>query len=266
MIRTRISVKVWTEWLRYIRAQKKKHLRFFPLTPFFYGKCILWDSVLKEKINFEIRDEIDIQIVKHLFLHEGYLIQHPNMNNLVTRYNKIIEKNRTPLIIDCGSNRGFTINYFLRLFPHSRIIAVEPDNKNVELAKRNNSHGDIVFLKACIGSESGRATITDPNQGHWAFRTKVCQQGDLPVITINQLLEESDDLLPLLIKIDIEGFEENLFSCNTEWFDRFPLLIIELHDWMLPGKSTSRPFLSEMGKRNRDFIIHGENVFSFSNL
>lgn len=265
MSRGRLSFKVWMEWLRYLRSQKRNKLRFFPLSPFFYGKFVLWDSALKEKVNLEINDEIDIQIIKQLFLHEDYLIRHPNMDALLNRYNEIIKKKERPLIIDCGSNRGFTTSFFLKLFPLAKIIAVEPDTKNIELAKYNNQQGDIVFLKACIGSQSGWAQIIDPNQGHWAFRTEICQNGEIPVITVNQLLEDSRDFVPLLIKIDIEGFEDNLFSCNTDWIDRFPLLIIELHDWMLPGKSTSRPFLSEMGKRNRDFIFYGENVFSFFN-
>ena len=39
----------------------------------------------------------------------------------------------------------------------------------------------------------------------------------------------------LLIKIDIEGFEENLFSKNFEWIDE-KIIIIELHDWILKKK------------------------------
>ena len=39
-----------------------------------------------------------------------------------------------------------------------------------------------------------------------------------------------------LIKIDIEGGESELFEKNIEWIEKFPLIIIELHDWMLPLK------------------------------
>ena len=42
---------------------------------------------------------------------------------------------------------------------------------------------------------------------------------------------------------DIEGFEKDLFSQNTEWVQLFPLLIIELHDWMLPREANSEIFL-----------------------
>ncbi|MFL6694040.1 MAG: FkbM family methyltransferase, partial [Ramlibacter sp.] len=66
-------------------------------------------------------------------------------------------------------------------------------------------------------------------------------------------------------KIDIEGFEANLFSANCEWIDLFPLLIIELHDWLLPRQGNSRAFLREIAQRDRDFVFRGENVFSISN-
>ena len=69
---------------------------------------------------------------------------------------------------------------------------------------------------------------------------------------------------PFIAKIDIEGFEDDLFSKNTAWIDRFPLLIIELHDWMLPWKSTWRNVLSAVSGLNRDFIYISENVFSVS--
>jgi hypothetical protein len=51
----------------------------------------------------------------------------------------------------------------------------------------------------------------------------------------------------------------------TSWIDRFPLLVIELHDWLLPGQSTSRNFLREIALRDRDFVYRGENIFSIAN-
>lgn len=70
---------------------------------------------------------------------------------------------------------------------------------------------------------------------------------------------------PYIAKIDIEGGEEALFSCDTEWVDRFPLLIIELHDWLLPRSGSSRNFLSCVARRDRDFVYLGENVFPIRN-
>ncbi len=49
------------------------------------------------------------------------------------------------------------------------------------------------------------------------------------------------------IKIDIAGFEEDLFSKCTEWIDAFPVLMVELHDGMLPGEALLAQF-SEGGR------------------
>ena len=65
--------------------------------------------------------------------------------------------------------------------------------------------------------------------------------------------------------MDIEGFEQDVFSGGTEWLDRFYVAVIELHDWMLPRKASSRPFLSAVAAHDRDFLFRGENVFSIPN-
>ena len=37
------------------------------------------------------------------------------------------------------------------------------------------------------------------------------------------------------------------------------------HDWLLPKQQNSGNFLRQISSRNRDFVFHGENVFSISN-
>ena len=68
-----------------------------------------------------------------------------------------------------------------------------------------------------------------------------------------------------MCKIDIEGGEADLFSNNDAWVDRFPLIVIELHDWLLPGTGSSRNFLRAIAGRNFDVVFRGENLFCFNN-
>jgi hypothetical protein len=67
------------------------------------------------------------------------------------------------------------------------------------------------------------------------------------------------------VKIDIEGAEAELFSANTEWVDQTPLIIIELHDWLLSRQGISRNFLRCVSSLDRDFVHIGENIFSVKN-
>ena len=85
-------------------------------------------------------------------------------------------------------------------------------------------------------------------------------------ITVNEIYaSRSQDCSPFIVKIDIEGGESALFSTNTEWVATTPLIIIELHDWLLPGKAASRSFLQCIAGQDRDFVYIGENIFSIDN-
>jgi hypothetical protein len=63
-----------------------------------------------------------------------------------------------------------------------------------------------------------------------------------------------------IIKIDIEGFEKDLFSSETSWLSEATVVIIELHDWMLPGQYNSLPFQKAMLPVNSEVLISGENL------
>ena len=69
----------------------------------------------------------------------------------------------------------------------------------------------------------------------------------------------------MLVKVDIEGAESDLFADNTEWVARTPLLIIELHDWLMPKGRTSQSFLQCIAKHDRDIVYRGEDIYSIAN-
>ena len=63
-----------------------------------------------------------------------------------------------------------------------------------------------------------------------------------------------------LVKIDIEGFEEDLFSKNTEWLMDTKAVIIEPHDWMFPGRYSSQSFQAAIAGEQFELLIRGENL------
>jgi hypothetical protein len=65
---------------------------------------------------------------------------------------------------------------------------------------------------------------------------------------------------PFIVKIDIEGFEKDLFASNTAWIERCYAVIIEPHDWMLPGEMSSRTFQQAMAQHPFELYMRGENI------
>ena len=83
-------------------------------------------------------------------------------------------------------------------------------------------------------------------------------------MTVKDVIKDfsSKKYSPFLIKIDIEGGEENLFNNNTEWINNFEVIIIELHDQDFPEKTVSKNFFKSQIFYNRKFFILNENILS----
>ena len=171
---------------------------------------------------------------------------------------------KTPLIVDCGSNVGLSLLYFSLQYPHAKVIGVEPDAGNfAKSVALTRQHPSVQVINAGIASAEGSAALVNTGKGNDAFRTEVSQAGGVRLVSVEGILRQQEDaIFPFLIKIDIEGFEQNLFEKNVGWIDRFPVLVIELHDWLFPGQARSRNFLKAIAGLDRDFVHHGENFVS----
>jgi FkbM family methyltransferase len=183
-------------------------------------------------------------------------------------YDAIVGSGRSPLVLDAGANIGASVVYFALVFPQAHIVALEPAADNFELLEANASGLDVDARRAAIGSTPGVTTLVDPGEGAWGYRTVAGAEGErVPVVGASALVAEklAQGYEPFVAKIDIEGGEAELFSRDTDWVERFPLLIIELHDWLLPRGRTSHAFLRCIAALDRDFVQLGENVFSIAN-
>lgn len=66
--------------------------------------------------------------------------------------------------------------------------------------------------------------------------------------------------VPFIAKVDIEGFEEDLFSENLDWLKEIFVLFIEPHDWLMSGRRTSRNFQRALAQHDFQILIRGENL------
>jgi FkbM family methyltransferase len=153
------------------------------------------------------------------------------------------------------------------MFPEAIIIGVEPAEQNVAILLQNSLPAPSTVVIGALSSSQGRARVVDPTQQHWAYRTQPAEPdhpGAVQCITINGLFKASAQAVPFIVKLDIEGAESDVFSANTEWVSRTPVIITELHDWLIPGSGdTYRACIAPL---DRDEFKLGENVVSVSRI
>jgi FkbM family methyltransferase len=176
-----------------------------------------------------------------------------------------------PLIVDAGANIGASSVYFSLNFPDAVVVSVEPEPANFQLLARNASGLPIEPQLAAVASERGRMKVVDPGELYWGYRTVAVAEGEpsegleVPSHRMNDIYANfASQCFPFIAKIDIEGGEGDLFSANTEWVARTPILIVELHDWLLPKQGASAGFLRSIAGLDRDFMHYGENIFSIA--
>lgn len=242
--------------------------RYVFLAPPIFRCQTLYDRTQKRLMRLRIRDFVDFSVLEQIYWTEDYDLQRlARWLDIRKFYEKVLKDGKTPWILDCGGNIGLAARYFSETYEQAEILCVEPYADNLALARINNPSPRVKFLEAAVGREKGLATILDPGQGGNAFQIVASPTGRVVMANIQELLAEHSlaHHVPFVIKIDIEGSEEQLFAGHHEWIDLFPVLIIELHDWMLPRRKTSKNFLQAMAGRDRDFVYCGENIFSISN-
>ena len=205
--------------------------------------------------------ETDLNVIRQIYFENGYdLSKFPQGNRIQEYYKNILSRNKSPIVIDAGANIGVASRYFATKFAEARIFAIEPDPKTVAICRLNTemlSHVEV--CEAAIGSESGNVAV-ESFEGHaWATRTHRSNEG-LEVLTVPNLVSRVPQGELFIVKVDIEGFESDLFLSNTEWIDDAYVIIVEPHDWMFPGKGTSQALQQAMSSRGRDLLVSGENL------
>jgi FkbM family methyltransferase len=195
----------------------------------------------------------------------------PHRESVLQVYHDMCASDRAPLILDMGANIGLASAYYRHQFPKAIIQAVEPEPGNFALLQGNlgkDSKTQLVY--AAVAGVSGRVRIANPDSSQWGFRTETVQNSDVGIASysVPDLIEMASaefPCQPFIAKIDIEGFEKDLFAADGLWIDSFFMIVVELHDWMLLHKANSLPVLQALAQRDRDFVIHGENIISISN-
>ena len=204
----------------------------------------------------------DITVFRQIFRQGEYdLRPFAQWSSIQMRYREILQAGRRPLIIDAGANNGASAMWFAHQFDRAKVIAVEPEPASAQLCEQNTRRFGVEVIAAAIGSEPGSVGLINQDQDSYMVATERTSDGDVAVCTMADIIRRNSSECELfLVKIDIEGFESDLFASHTDWVRDAKVIIIEPHDWLYPGRRTSRNFQRVLADHDFDLLISGENL------
>jgi FkbM family methyltransferase len=140
-------------------------------------------------------------------------------------------------IVDAGANVGYTTAYYASEYPNARILAVEMDQANYELALFNtDSFGDRCrVVHAAVWDRDGRVDYQGTEQQ--GYRVSACddvgtgqaQARTVESRTLSSLFDEYRVDEVDFLKMDIEGAEAVVLRDRQDWLARVRCLKIEFH-------------------------------------
>ena len=205
----------------------------------------------------------DLRVLRQIFRRQDYdLTKFKQHERLLGRYDEAIAKGATPVIIDAGANIGAASAWFAQKFPRAKIVSVEPDPGNAQLCRANTAHlENVEVVEAAIGAEAGSVSLVSEDGQGWGIQTRLSDTGTVAVVTVRDLLSRFQQPIELLlVKIDIEGFEAELFAANTDWVQQTFAVVVELHDYQLPGRYSSMTLQRALCQGDFEMVISGENL------
>ncbi len=167
-------------------------------------------------------------------------------------------------ILDLGANIGVASVYYREKYPKAEIVAVECEKSNFQVLEQNVEHLRVRTIQAGIWNRQCRLKIETATEEKDAFQcveTGEKGQGTFEGVDIDTLINQYHMQGCIMIKMDIEGAEKNIFEHfeDAKWPDMIQTMIIEIHEWMYEG--LTKDIVSKMkargfkGRRDKDVVI-----------
>jgi FkbM family methyltransferase len=192
----------------------------------------------------------------------------PQTKDFVARHDRLVAAGQVPIIIDGGANVGLAAIGFARDYPQAKVLAVEPDEDNFRVLGQNAKAAgtSITPVLGAISAHAGYSRVIERERGSAGFRTEYCDASHPEAVAsfdIPALVEMVPGGWPWIVKLDIEGAQEELFSANTDWVGKTDLIILELDDWQFPWRASAQSFFAALSAFKFDYLIRGELIFCY---
>jgi FkbM family methyltransferase len=165
-----------------------------------------------------------------------------------------------PLIIDAGANIGLSVIFFKRLFPHSKIIAFEPDPDIYNLLEKNvaaQGYTDVDLRRSAVWIRDEDLTFYSEGSLSGSTEVDFLSLGHAKTVNAKRLKSLLQKLGKIdFLKIDIEGAEALVLRDIESEITNVDNLFFEYHS--IPGKPQELgDLLSIITKAGFRYVIDG---------
>jgi FkbM family methyltransferase len=249
-VRHKIStlIKLWRKigtlsTLQWLLFRLGRHLR------------VRWPATLRlcprqaqHALTVRLRGSSDLDVFSQIFIEKEYA--------------PLRSLENVSLVLDLGANVGYSSAYFLSCFPNSRVVAVEPDERNVAACRANLKpyasrahilHGAVWATPTALCLSKG--TFRDGRE--WAtqvFQPLDCCAGDVQAWDVSSLIDMIGAEKVDLLKVDIERAELAVFDESAKkWLPSVRNICIELH-----GPDCEETFFNALASFDYELEFSGE--------
>jgi FkbM family methyltransferase len=147
--------------------------------------------------------------------------------------------------VDVGANHGIFSLTCCALRSDGRVVAIEPSPIAFEILQRNlnlNSFSQLQARKVACGAAPGEVRM----KRNWHHLQAIREEENaldavaVPMLSLDQICEE-ENLLPELLKIDVEGFELPVLQGAERVLQTAELLFLEVHPEAIDQLGLSPP-------------------------
>jgi FkbM family methyltransferase len=176
--------------------------------------------------------------LRPVFFKYGFVVKKrmPWMENYKWLQNYKIES-----ILDIGANIGQFALFASEIFPTAKIYSFEPIPSVFEELKKNSNGKNILPFNLALGESEGTLEITvnqaspsssflDLGEKHinnWGNAIPLKKES-VKISTLDLFCSSQDLKFPLLVKLDVQGFEDKVINGGLSVLSKAEIVIIEL--------------------------------------